>query len=60
MTLAELQTLIASYDYVYFIHVDQAFVEKYHEILPGIDTDTEGMLYRVDTESGLRLELINS
>ncbi len=50
MSPEELQTLIRSYDYVYFIHVDQAFVQKYHGILPQIGQDTEGVLYRVSVE----------
>lgn len=57
MTPDELQTLIRSHDYVYFIHVDQAFVQEYHEILPEIGTDTEGALYRVRRD-GSRIVLI--
>lgn len=50
MSPEELQTMIRTYDYVYFIHVDQAFVQKYHGILPKIGQDTEGVLYRVSHE----------
>ena len=57
MTPDELQMLIRSHDYVYFIHVDQAFVQEYHEILPEIGTDTEGALYRVRRD-GSRIVLI--
>ena len=61
MTPDELIDTIESYDYVYFIYIDSGFTKKYHDILPEIDTSTEGVLYRVDCQSGnLNLERVNS
>ena len=52
--------MIRTYDHVYFIHVDQAFVQKYHGILPKIGQDTKGVLYRVShEENGTDLIEIN-
>lgn len=60
MTPDELKEQMVSYDYVYFIYVDSAFADKYHEILPEIDTGTEGILYRVYDQAGnLELEQVN-
>ncbi len=61
MTPDELTEMISSYDYVYFIYIDDGFVQKYHEVLPEIDANTEGKLYRVDCQDGnLNLRRVNS
>lgn len=53
MTEEELSEIIQSYDYIFVVHVDEAFVMEYKKVVPEITQDTENVLYRVNTDGSL-------
>ena len=53
MTQEELSETIQLYDYIYVIHVDEAFVVEYKNVVPEIAQDTENVLYRVNADGSL-------
>ena len=48
MSLQDLEDLIQKYDYVYIVHVDADFIQKYQELFPEVSKQATGELYQVD------------